>query len=72
MEEIRFDNRLKLARVETGLSQSELADRAGVTRQTIGLIEAGRYNPTIKLCLILARETGYTLDRLFWIQEDTQ
>ena len=70
MEEIHFDNRLKIARVETGLSQSQLADLAGVTRQTIGLIEAGGYNPTIKLCLILARETGRTLDELFWIKED--
>ena len=69
MEEIHFDNRLKVARVEAALSQAELADRAGVTRQTIGLIEAGRYNPTIKLCLILARETGRTLDELFWIEE---
>ena len=70
MEEIVFENRLKLARVEKGLSQAELADRAGVTRQTIGLIEAGRYNPTLKLCLILARETGRNLDELFWAKEE--
>jgi putative transcriptional regulator len=70
MEEISFENRLRVARVERGLSQAQLADLAGVTRQTIGLIEAGRYNPTIKLCLILARETGRTLDQLFWIKEE--
>jgi putative transcriptional regulator len=69
MEQIAFENRLKLARVEKGWSQAELADRAGVTRQTIGLIEAGRYNPTLKLCLILARETGSSLDELFWVKE---
>ena len=68
MEEIRIANRLKLARIERELTQAELADRAGVTRQTIGLIEAGRYNPTLKLCLILARETGRSLDELFWIE----
>jgi len=68
MEEVTIENRLKLARVEKGLSQAQLAELAGVTRQTIGLIEAGRYNPTLKLCLILARETGRTLDELFWIK----
>ena len=59
-------NRLKLARVEAGLTQAELADRVGATRQTIGLIEAGGYNPTLNLCLRLARATGKTLDELFW------
>ena len=68
MEEIEIGNRLKLARVEKGLTQSELADLAGVTRQTIGLIEGGRYNPTLKLCLILARATDRSLDELFWIE----
>ena len=69
MEGIEFENRLRLARVDKGLSQAELAERAGVTRQTIGLIEANRYNPTIRLCLILARETGRSLDELFWIKQ---
>jgi putative transcriptional regulator len=59
-------NRLKLARVACDLTQAELAERVGVTRQTIGLIEAGRYNPTLKLCLRLARATGKSLDDLFW------
>lgn len=68
MRELEIENRLKVARVEKGLTQSELAERAGVTRQTIGLIEAGRYNPTLRLCLILARETGRSLDELFWIK----
>jgi len=68
MERIEIENRLKVARVEKGLTQAELADRAGVTRQTIGLIEAGRYNPTLKLCLILARITGRSLNDLFWIK----
>ena len=48
----------------------ELADRAGVTRQTVGLIEAGRYNPTLNLCVQLARVTGKTLDELFWFPGD--
>lgn len=68
MEELEFENRVKLARVEKGLTQEELADRIGVTRQTIGLIEAGKYNPTLKLCLMLARVTGKSLDDLFWVK----
>lgn len=69
MTEPRLINRLKLARVERGLTQSELADLVGVTRQTIGLIEAGGYNPTLNLCIRLARETRKTLDELFWMKE---
>jgi putative transcriptional regulator len=68
MEDVAIDNKLKLARVESDLTQAELAARVGVTRQTIGLIEAGKYNPTLKLCLMLARTTGKSLDELFWIK----
>ncbi len=68
MQEIDFDNRVKLARVEKNLTQEQLADLAGVTRQTIGLIEAGKYNPTLKLCLAIAHITGKTLNDLFWIK----
>jgi putative transcriptional regulator len=67
MEDIAITNRVKLARVDCGLTQAELAARVGVTRQTIGLIEAEKYNPTLKLCLMLARATGWSLDELFWI-----
>lgn len=70
MEDITFENSLKLARVEKGLTQSELSELAGVTRQTIGLIESGKYNPTLKLCLILARVTEKSLNNLFWIKEE--
>jgi len=59
-------NRVKLARVACGLTQAELADRVGVTRQTIGLIEGGGYNPTLSLCMRIARATGKSLDELFW------
>lgn len=66
-----MNNRVKLARIERGLTQSQLADLAGVTRQTIGLIEAGGYNPTLNLCIQLAKVTGKTLDELFWIPGDS-
>jgi putative transcriptional regulator len=66
MQEHGIPNRLKLARVERNLTQAELAERVGVTRQTIGLIEGGGYNPTLQLCIRLARATGKSLDDLFW------
>ena len=65
MQEQGVPNRLKLARVERDLTQAELADLVGVTRQTIGLIEGGGYNPTLNLCISLARATGKSLDDLF-------
>ena len=60
------NKRLKLARVEKDLSQAELAERVGVTRQTIGLIEAGGYNPTLNLCIAICKALDKTLDQLFW------
>jgi len=67
---ITIGNRLKLSRVGADLTQEELADRVGVTRQTIGLIEAGKFNPSLKVCLLLAWETNTSLDELFWVVED--
>ncbi|ARK29503.1 helix-turn-helix transcriptional regulator [Halalkalibacter krulwichiae] len=58
--------RLKVARVEKELSQVELAKRIGVSRQTIGLIEAGKYNPSLSLCIAICKELSKTLDDLFW------
>ena len=58
--------RLKAARVGCDLSQEELAAKVGVTRQTIGLIEAGGYNPTLNLCIAICKALDKTLDQLFW------
>lgn len=58
--------KLKIARVEKGLSQQELADLCEVTRQTIGLVEKGKYNPTINLCIKIAKTLDKTLNDLFW------
>ncbi|KAF0465122.1 helix-turn-helix domain-containing protein [Pediococcus acidilactici] len=60
------NQRLKIARLEKDLSQAELANLIGVTRQTIGLIEAGNYNPTLKLCVAICQALDKTLDDLFW------
>ena len=61
---------LKMARVEYDLSQKELAERVGVSRQTIGLIELGKYNPTLNLCLSICHTLEKTLDDLFWVDPD--
>jgi len=58
--------KMKLARVEKGLSQEELAEHIGVTRQTIGLIEKGKYNPSLNLCISIAKALDKTLNDLFW------
>ena len=61
--------KLKLARIEKNLTQQELAYLVGATRQTIGLIEKGDYNPTLKLCVNIAKVLDRTLDPLFWEDE---
>ena len=58
--------RLKSARAGKDLSQQELADLVGVSRQTINAIEKGDYNPTIRLCLAICHVLGKKLDELFW------
>ena len=60
---------MKQARSQAGLSQQELADKLGVSRQTINAIEKGDYNPTIRLCIGICRVLGVTLNDLFW-EED--
>ncbi|QGH33787.1 helix-turn-helix domain-containing protein [Gracilibacillus salitolerans] len=62
--------KLKVARVEHDLSQAELAEKVGVTRQTIGLIEQGKYNPSLQLCISICKTLNKTLDELFWQKED--
>ena len=58
--------KLKAARAEKDLTQSALAEAAGVSRQTINAIEKGDYNPTIRLCIAICRTLNRTLDDLFW------
>lgn len=60
---------MKQARAQAGLSQQELADKLGVSRQTINAIEKGDYNPTIRLCVGICRILGLTLNDLFWDEE---
>ncbi|MYL64432.1 helix-turn-helix domain-containing protein [Bacillus hwajinpoensis] len=62
--------RLKMARVEHDLSQQELAKKVGVSRQTIGLIELGKYNPSLQLCLSICWALNKSLDELFWMDPE--
>ena len=59
-------NRVKEFRKELGISQLELAKDIGVSRQTINMIENDKYNPTLELCLNLARSLQTDLNSLFW------
>ena len=65
-EELVLKNRLKIARAEKGLSQSDLAKMVGVSRQTISSIETGQFNPTAKLALILAIALDKKFEELFY------
>ncbi|WP_102272672.1 helix-turn-helix transcriptional regulator [Cytobacillus massiliigabonensis] len=63
--------KLKVARVAKDLSQDDLAKIVGVSRQTIGLIEQGKYNPSLNLCVEICKALSKTLDDLFW-EEDKE
>lgn len=65
-------NHVKITRVEAGLTQQQLAEKIGVTRQTISLIEKGKYNPTLKLCLAICYAVNKTLDDVFWIEKEEE
>ena len=61
--------KLKSARALMDLSQEDLAEKVGVSRQTINAIEKGDYNPTIKLCIAICKVLGKTLDDIFWDED---
>lgn len=58
--------KLKAARAGMDMSQQELAEKVGVSRQTINAIEKGDYNPSLNLCIQICRVLNKTLDELFW------
>ena len=63
-------NRLEEIRKERGIKQEELAQAMGVSRQTIGSLENGRYNPSITLAIKLARFFGMTVEDIFIYEEE--
>ena len=58
--------KLKSARAALDMSQQTLAEKSGVSRQTINAIEKGNYNPTLNLCIDICKALGKTLDEIFW------
>lgn len=70
MAKQRLANRLRVARAEKNLSQEELANLAGVSRQTISSIETGQYTPSALLAFILARELNKRVEELFYLEGD--
>jgi putative transcriptional regulator len=63
-------NKVKIVRIEKeNLTQGDFAKLVGVTRQTMNLIEAQKYNPTIRVCLLISKYLKTPLDELFWIEE---
>lgn len=63
-------NNVKIARVKASLTQQELADKVGITRQTVILIEKGKYNPSLKLCLQICYAVDAKLDEIFWVEKE--
>ncbi|WP_238900546.1 helix-turn-helix transcriptional regulator [Clostridium sp. YIM B02500] len=64
--------KMKSARASMDLSQEQLADMVGVTRQTIGMIEAGKFNPSLQLCIAICKALGKTLNDIFWEDDDNE
>ncbi|MDF9763502.1 putative transcriptional regulator [Peribacillus simplex] len=63
-------NHVKIARVKVNLTQQGLADAIGITRQTVSLIEKGKYNPSLKLCLQICYTVNAKLDEIFWVDQE--
>ena len=64
------NKKMKIARLEMDMNQEDLAKAVGVTRQTIGMIESGNYNPTLKLCGAICDALDKTLNDLFWTEKE--
>ena len=64
------NKKMKIARIECDMKQEDLAKVVGVTRQTIGLIEAGNYNPTLNLCIAICKAHEKTLNDFFWEEDN--
>ena len=67
-DQLILKNRLKVARAEKGLSQTQLAELVGVSRHTISSIETGQFNPTAKLALILCIALDKKFEELFYFE----
>ncbi|MDD3368449.1 MAG: helix-turn-helix transcriptional regulator [Lachnospiraceae bacterium] len=66
------NKKMKIARIEKDVSQEQLAELVGVTRQTIGMIESGKFNPSLQLCINICRALDRTLNDLFWEENEDE
>lgn len=66
MGDSKQNRRLTMARFEKDMTQKDLAERVGISRQTMNAIERGKTNPSLKLCLEICWVLGKSLDQLFW------
>src|SRR5207302_292098 len=66
----RLETGLRRARLKSGLKQGELAERAGISRQTLSVLESGRGRPSTAVALQLARVLGCRVEELFWLREE--
>ena len=64
--------KMKAARAALDLSLEELAETVNVTRQTIGMIEAGKFNPSLQLCISICRTLRKTLNDIFWEDKENE
>lgn len=71
-QEVRMKNRLEELRKQRGIKQEELANALEVSRQTIGSLENGRYNPSIQLAFKIARYFHMTIEEIFIYEEGEQ
>ena len=62
-------NKIRVLRKELGFRQEDLADKLGVTRQTINAIENNKYNPTLELAMKLAKLLKVSVEELFLVEE---
>lgn len=67
---IKLRNRLEEIRKQKGLTQEELAEVLGVSRQTVNSLENGRYNPSIMLAFRIARFFGMSIEEIFIFEEE--
>lgn len=70
MKKVQLGNRLKVARAEKNLSQEDLANLAGVSRQTISSIETGQYTPSALLAFLIAKKLEKQVQELFFLEGD--
>lgn len=66
------NQRMRMARLWLDMSQEDLALQVDVTRQTIGMIETGKFNPSLRLCIAICRALEVTLNDIFWEEDEDE